>query len=86
MAVRSSYSMGYDFMAGEYHNINSSAPPFGNRSLITDPPGRMDDPYRAVGGDPHPIVTGPQHGVHGRSAPSARWIPTSTHHACRSGT
>ena len=36
--------MGYDFMAGEYHNINSGAPPFGNRSLITDPPGGMDDP------------------------------------------
>jgi hypothetical protein len=51
--------MGYDFMSGEYHNINSSAPPFGNRSTIVDPPGLMDDPYRAVGGDPHPIVTGP---------------------------
>jgi hypothetical protein len=59
LAVRSSYSMGYDFMSGEYHNINSSAPPFGNRSTIVDPPGLLDDPYRAVGGDPHPIVTGP---------------------------
>jgi TonB dependent receptor-like, beta-barrel len=59
LAVRSSYSMGYDFMAGEYHNINSGAPPFGNRSLITDPPGRMDDPWGHLGGDPHPIVTGP---------------------------
>ena len=59
LAVRSSYGVGYDFMAGEYHNINSSAPPFGNRSTIVDPPGLMDDPYRAVGGDPHPIVTGP---------------------------
>jgi hypothetical protein len=49
--------LAYDFMAGDYHNINSSAPPFGNRSLITDPPGRMDDPYGHVGGDPHPIVT-----------------------------
>ena len=57
LAVRSSYSMGYDFMAGEYHNINSSAPPFGNRSLVTDPIGRFDDPYRGVGGDPHPIAT-----------------------------
>jgi hypothetical protein len=53
LALRSSYSMGYDFMAGEYHNINSSAPPFGNRSLLTDVP--FDDPYR--GADPHPIVT-----------------------------
>lgn len=60
LAVRSSYSMGYDFMAGEYHNINSGAPPFGNRSLITDPPGGMDDPWGHLpGGDPHPIVPGP---------------------------
>ncbi len=59
LAVRSSYSMGYDFMAGEYHNINAGAPPFGNRSIITDPTGLLDDPYRQVGGDPHPIVTGP---------------------------
>jgi hypothetical protein len=59
LAVRSSYGIGYDFMSGEYHNINSSAPPFGNRSTLVDPPGLMDDPYRSVGGDPHPIVTGP---------------------------
>jgi len=57
LAVRSSYAMAYDFMSGEYHNINANAPPFGNRSLITDPPGRFDDPYS--GRDPHPIVTGP---------------------------
>ena len=60
LAVRSSYSMGYDFMAGEYHNINAGAPPFGNRSLITDPPGGMDDPWGHLpGGDPHPIVASP---------------------------
>ena len=59
LAVRSSYSMGYDFMSGEYHNINAGAPPFGNRSIIQDPTGLFDDPYRGVGGDPHPIVTGP---------------------------
>jgi hypothetical protein len=57
LAVRSSYSMGYDFMPGEYHNINAGAPPFGNRSIVTDPPGGLDDPYG--GNDPHPIVTGP---------------------------
>ena len=57
LAVRSSYSMGYDFMSGEYHNINAGAPPFGNRSLIQDPVGLLDDPYS--GRDPHPIVTGP---------------------------
>jgi hypothetical protein len=58
LAVRSSYAMSYDFMAGEYHNIDANAPPFGNRSLITDPTGRFDNPYAGVpGGDPHPIVT-----------------------------
>jgi len=55
--VRASYSMGYDFMSGEYHNINAGAPPFGNRSIITDPGGLMDDPWRDLGGDPHPIIT-----------------------------
>ena len=59
LAIRSSYSMGYDFMSGEYHNINAGAPPFGNRSIIQDPTGLLDDPYKGVGGDPHPIVTGP---------------------------
>jgi hypothetical protein len=49
--------MAYDFMSGEYHNINANAPPFGNRSLITDPICLFDDPY--CGRDPHPIVTGP---------------------------
>jgi outer membrane receptor protein involved in Fe transport len=57
MALRASYALAYDFMTSDYHQINSSAPPFGNRSLITDPPGRMDDPYGHLGGDPHPIVT-----------------------------
>jgi hypothetical protein len=55
MALRASYALAYDFMSSDYHQINSSAPPFGNRSLTTDPPGRMDDPYG--GNDPHPIVT-----------------------------
>jgi hypothetical protein len=53
LAVRSSYAMAYDFMAGEYHNIDANAPPFGNRSLLTSVP--FDDPYQ--GNDPHPIVT-----------------------------
>ena len=58
-AVRASYGLAYDFQSGDYHNINASAPPFGNRSSISDPTGLFDDPYRSVGGDPHPIVTGP---------------------------
>ena len=57
MAVRSSYGMAYDFPTAEYHFINSSAPPFGNRSRVEDPPGLFDDPYAHLGGDPHPILT-----------------------------
>lgn len=54
LAVRSSYSVGYDYMAGEYHNINAGAPPFGNRTLRTDV--SLDDPWaNEPGGDPHPI-------------------------------
>ena len=57
LAVRTSYGISYDFPSADYHNINASAPPFGNRSLLQDPPGLFDDPYRTYGGDPHPIVT-----------------------------
>ena len=56
-AVRSSYGLAYDFPTAEYHNINAQAPPFGNRSLVEDPTGLFDDPYRQIGGDPHPIIT-----------------------------
>ena len=48
LAVRSSYAMGYDFMSGEYHNINAGAPPFGNRSLIQDPSGPARRSVRGV--------------------------------------
>ena len=58
LAVRSSYSMAYDFMAGEFHNINSGAPPYGNRSTQTNPSGGLDNPYSDVGGNPHPLVSG----------------------------
>jgi hypothetical protein len=56
-AVRASYGIGYDFPTAERHNINAGAPPWGNRSLLQDPPGGLDDPYSYVGGDPHPIAT-----------------------------
>jgi hypothetical protein len=58
-AIRSSYSLAYDFPTGEYHLINATSPPFGNRLLIGNPPGGFDDPYGHLGGDPHPIRTSP---------------------------
>src|SRR6185369_3999789 len=57
LAIRTSYGISYDFPSADYHNINASAPPFGNRSLLQDPPGLFDDPYRTYGGDPPPFVT-----------------------------
>jgi len=57
-AVRASYGLSYDFPNAEYNLINANSPPFGNRTQLLDPPGRLDDPYgHFVGGDPHPILT-----------------------------
>jgi hypothetical protein len=55
-ALRSSYGIAYDFPTAERHNINTQSPPWGNRSLIENPPGGFDNPYGHLGGDPHPIV------------------------------
>ena len=49
----------YDFPTGEFFSNLAAAPPYGNRTLVTDPAGLFDNPYRDVGGDPHPIITGP---------------------------
>ncbi|NOT25082.1 MAG: TonB-dependent receptor [Acidobacteria bacterium] len=59
LAVRSSYALTYDYPGGEYFNNLAAAPPYGNRTLISDPAGLLDDPYRDIGGNPHPIEVGP---------------------------
>ena len=56
-AVRASYGLTYDFPNAEYQLINANSPPFGNRTIVEDPPGRFDRPYAHIGGDPHPILT-----------------------------
>jgi Carboxypeptidase regulatory-like domain len=58
LAVRSSYALMYDYPGGEYFNNLAAAPPYGNRTRVTDPAGLFDDPYRDVG-NPHPIIPGP---------------------------
>ena len=47
-AVRTSYGLTYDFPNAEYQLINANSPPYGNRSIIEDPPGLFDHPYAAV--------------------------------------
>jgi hypothetical protein len=58
-ALRSSYGIAYDFPTADYQLMNAQAPPFGNRTLLQDPPGGFDRPYADLGGDPHPITTSP---------------------------
>ena len=74
MAIRSAYGISYDFPTAEYQLINANSPPFGNRSLVEDPPGGFDNPYAHLGGDPHPILTSPDtvfipFGAYGATAP-----------------
>jgi hypothetical protein len=56
-AIRGSYGLAYDLPNAEYELINANSPPFGNRTLVEDPPGGFDRPYTQFGGDPHPILT-----------------------------
>jgi hypothetical protein len=58
-ALRAAYGLAYDFPPAEYHLMNAQAPPFGNRTVVRDPPGGFDRPYAHLGGDPHPIQTSP---------------------------
>ena len=37
LAVRSSYALMYDYPGGEYFNNLAAAPPYGNRTLVSDP-------------------------------------------------
>ena len=63
MAVRASYGLAYDFPAGETWFNLAAGPPYGNRLLFQDPPGRLDDPYAHVGGDPRPVRDEPGYAV-----------------------
>jgi len=56
-AVRASYGLSYDFPTAEYQLLNANSPPYGNRTLVEDPPGGFERPYAHIGGDPHPILT-----------------------------
>ena len=54
-ALRAAYGLAYDFPTAEYHLINAKSPPFGNRTIVEDPPGGFDRPYAHHRRDPHPI-------------------------------
>ena len=67
LAFRTSYGLTYDFPSGDYMNINASAPPWGNRSLITH-----DDLRRSVLGRRRQPASDRDECEHGLSRRSAR--------------
>jgi len=73
-ALRASYALTYDFPTGDMQILQTSAAPFGNRVRVDLPPGGFDNPYSAIGGNPHPIATSrdtvfPPSGTFGVMAP-----------------
>ena len=69
LSLRAAYGLAYDFPAAEYHLRNAQAAPFGNRTVVRDPPGGFDRPYAYLGGDPHPDVGYFPDGVFGATDP-----------------
>src|SRR5690606_35822277 len=52
-SVRAGYSLGYDFVNGQYHLNTSVAPPWGTDVRVLA--GRLDDPFATFpGGNPFP--------------------------------
>ena len=50
MSVRASYALAYDFLALKWRTDATSAPPWGNRTILTNLPGGFEDPWAAVPG------------------------------------
>ena len=57
MALRSSYALAYDFRPATTTSSTRRRRPSATARSLKIPPGRFDNPYGHVGGDPHPIVT-----------------------------
>ena len=60
MAIRTGYSLGYDFINAQFHLNTSVAPPFNAEARVTNPVGGFDDPWRGTGNETFfPFTTGP---------------------------
>jgi hypothetical protein len=49
-SVRASYAMAYDFVSMKWRTDTTSAPPWGNRLILTDLPNGLEDPWAAIPG------------------------------------
>ncbi|MBI2150506.1 MAG: TonB-dependent receptor [Acidobacteria bacterium] len=57
MSVRASYSLGYDFVNGQFHLNTSIAPPWGAEIRLLNPAGGLDNPFQDFpGGNPFPFT------------------------------
>ncbi len=56
-SIRASYAYSYVFPPGNYRQVYSGGPPWGNRLVLTAPVGGLDDPWQGVpGGNIFPYV------------------------------
>jgi hypothetical protein len=49
-SVRASYAFAYEFLALRWRTDTTSAPPWGNRLILSDLPGGFEDPWAAIPG------------------------------------
>ena len=57
MSVRVGYSLGHDFVNGQFHINTANAPPWGSEVFIQRPLGGFENPYRDYpGGNPFPLT------------------------------
>jgi hypothetical protein len=56
-SVRASYAYSHIFVPGHYRLVYSGGPPWGGRTIMTSPPGGLDDPWQGIpGGNPFPYA------------------------------
>ena len=60
MAIRTGYSLSYDFVNAQFHLNTSVAPPFNAEARVTNPVGGFDNPWLGTGNETFfPFTTGP---------------------------
>ena len=57
MSVRAAYGIFYDNVPVQYNLNTTTAPPWGDRTTLTDPPGGLANPFAGeTGGNPFPLM------------------------------
>ena len=68
MSVRAAYGIFYDNVPVQYNLNTATAPPWGDRTTLTDPPGGLANPFAGeTGGNPFPLTfnAGPPYSLYG---------------------